>query len=208
MTLATVLSPVMLMLLQAPRRTSGWSGRGRRTRSWNFIGDPLVALLFAVLLAMYTFGTSVGFGPAELTKKIGDSLLPIAGVMLIVGAGGGFKQVLVDGGAGRAIGKLARRHEPDRLAAGLAGRGPDPAGHGLGDGGHRDRGRHRGSVGAGSRRPSWRWWCWRSGRFAVLLPCQRRRVLAGEGVLRAKCRTNHQDLVRDGNDDLRGGAWG
>ena len=78
-----------------------------------FIGDPVVALLLAVLLAMVTFGTAVGFNRSTLTKKIGDSLLPIVGVMLIVGAGGGFKQVLVDGGAGTAIAKLA-------VAAGLS----------------------------------------------------------------------------------------
>jgi GntP family gluconate:H+ symporter len=78
-----------------------------------FIGDPVVALLLAVLLAMVTFGTAVGFSRSTLTKKIGDSLLPIVGVMLIVGAGGGFKQVLVDGGAGTAIAKLA-------VAAGLS----------------------------------------------------------------------------------------
>ncbi|GAP57544.1 gluconate permease [Arthrobacter sp. Hiyo1] len=33
--------------------------------------------------------------------------MPIVGVMLIVGAGGGFKQVLVDGGTGTAIAKIA-----------------------------------------------------------------------------------------------------
>ncbi|HAG60698.1 MAG TPA: gluconate transporter, partial [Arthrobacter bacterium] len=61
----------------------------------------------AVLLAMVTFGTRVGFSASTLTKKIGQSLLPIVGVMLIVGAGGGFKQVLVDGGTGTAIAKIA-----------------------------------------------------------------------------------------------------
>jgi GntP family gluconate:H+ symporter len=39
--------------------------------------------------------------------------MPIVGVMLIVGAGGGFKQSLVDGGTGTAIAKIA-------LAAGLS----------------------------------------------------------------------------------------
>ena len=72
-----------------------------------FIGDPVVALLIAVLLAMVTFGTTVGFSASTLTKKIGASLMPIVGVMLIVGAGGGFKQVLVDGGTGLAIAKVA-----------------------------------------------------------------------------------------------------
>jgi GntP family gluconate:H+ symporter len=72
-----------------------------------FIGDPVVALLIAVLLAMYTFGTAVGFTAPVLSRKIGESLLPIVGVLLIVGAGGGFKQVLVDGGTGTAIAKIA-----------------------------------------------------------------------------------------------------
>jgi GntP family gluconate:H+ symporter len=71
------------------------------------------ALLAAVLLAMVTFGTAVGFSPAVLGKKIGASLMPVVGVMLIVGAGGGFKQALVDGGTGAAIAKIA-------LAAGLS----------------------------------------------------------------------------------------
>jgi gluconate:H+ symporter, GntP family len=105
-TLATVLSPVVLMLLRAAADL--WLDPDSvGYKILNFIGDPLVALLIAVLLAMVTLGTSVGFSPTTLTKKIGDSLLPIVGVMLIVGAGGGFKQVLVDGGAAIAIGKLA-----------------------------------------------------------------------------------------------------
>jgi gluconate:H+ symporter, GntP family len=41
------------------------------------------------------------------------SLMPVVGVMLIVGAGGGFKQALVDGGTGAAIARIA-------LAAGLS----------------------------------------------------------------------------------------
>src|SRR6266511_4650912 len=41
--------------------------------------------------------------------------------------------------------------------------------------------------------------------LAVLLARQRRRVLAGQGVLRDDRRANHQDLVGDGDDYLRGG---
>jgi len=64
-------------------------------------------LLVGVLLAMVTFGARVGFSAQMLGTKIGDSLLPIVGVVFIVGAGGGFKQVLVDGGTGTAIAKIA-----------------------------------------------------------------------------------------------------
>ncbi|GAA1496550.1 SLC13 family permease [Paeniglutamicibacter kerguelensis] len=105
-TLATVLSPVFLMLLRAAADL--WvDPQSALYKVLNFIGDPVVALLIAVLLAMVTFGTAVGFSATTLGKKIGESLLPIVGVMLIVGAGGGFKQVLVDGGTSTAIAKIA-----------------------------------------------------------------------------------------------------
>lgn len=65
--------PVVLVVM-------GVSGRGKTT----------VAVLFAVLLAMVTFGTAVGVSLATLAKKIGASLAPSVGVMLILGAGGGF----------------------------------------------------------------------------------------------------------------------
>jgi gluconate:H+ symporter, GntP family len=105
-TLTTILFPVALMLIKAASNV--WmSPKNAIYPFLQFIGDPVVALLIAVLLAMVTFGTAVGFDLATLTKKVGESLMPIVGPMLIVGAGGGFKQVLVVGGAGAAIAKIA-----------------------------------------------------------------------------------------------------
>jgi GntP family gluconate:H+ symporter len=105
-TLVTVLSPVVLMLLKAASEV--WMSKDATLYPvLQFIGDPVVALLIAVLLAMFTFGTGVGFTAPVLSRKIGESLYPIVGVLLIVGAGGGFKQVLVDGGTGTAIAKIA-----------------------------------------------------------------------------------------------------
>jgi GntP family gluconate:H+ symporter len=96
----------VLMLIKAAADV--WMAAGNPLHALlDFIGDPVVALTVAVLLAMVTFGTRVGFSANVLTKKIGQSLVPIVGVMLIVGAGGGFKQVLVDGGTGTAIAKIA-----------------------------------------------------------------------------------------------------
>jgi len=110
--LATLLFPLVLMLLKAGADIALDKAAPARALL-DFIGDPVFALLAAVLLAMVTFGTAVGFTPAVLGKKIGASLMPVVGVMLIVGAGGGFKQSLVDGGTGAAIAKVA-------LAAGLS----------------------------------------------------------------------------------------
>jgi len=106
LTLLTLLSPLVLMLAKAAADI--WVEEGTFVRQLlDFIGDPVFALLFAVLLAMIVFGTRVGFNAATLGKKIGQSLLPIVGVLFIVGAGGGFKQVLIDGGTGDAIAKIA-----------------------------------------------------------------------------------------------------
>jgi GntP family gluconate:H+ symporter len=106
LTLVTLLSPLVLMLIKAAADIWLPAGKGARP-VLDFIGDPVFALLFAVVLAMFVFGTRVGFSVPTLSKKIGESLLPIAGVVFIVGAGGGFKQVLVDGGTGTAIAKIA-----------------------------------------------------------------------------------------------------
>ena len=105
-TLLTLLAPLVLMLAKAAADI--WLAKGGELRRLlDLIGDPVVALLVGVLLAMVTLGTAAGFSASVLGKKIGSSLLPVVGVMLIVGAGGGFKQSLVDGGTGLAIAKIA-----------------------------------------------------------------------------------------------------
>ncbi|MFL6074904.1 MAG: gluconate:H+ symporter [Mycobacteriales bacterium] len=105
-TLLTVLLPVALMLVRTVADLRLDSGSGVRT--WcDFIGDPVVALLAAVLLAMYTFGFARGFGGRRIGEFFTESLMPAASILLIIGAGGGFKQLLVDSGVGKALAKAA-----------------------------------------------------------------------------------------------------
>ncbi len=100
--LAVVLLPVGLMLLRTVAETVGTEGT-----AWvdvlTFVGTPLVALLVTTLLAMVLLGTALGSTLAEVSGTVGASLAPIAGIILIVGAGGGFKQTLVDSGVGDVI---------------------------------------------------------------------------------------------------------
>ena len=110
--IVTLLFPLVLMMAKAGADI-GLDKHAPWRPVLDFIGDPVFALLMAVLLAMLTFGTAVGFSLKVLGAKIAASLMPVVGVMLIVGAGGGFKQALVDGGTGLAIAKIA-------LAAGLS----------------------------------------------------------------------------------------
>jgi GntP family gluconate:H+ symporter len=79
-------------------------GRARQTLA--FAGSPLVALLLATILSMFTFGRACGFDSARLLRFAEDAIPPIAGVLLVVGAGGGFGRVLDAAGAAKAIAQL------------------------------------------------------------------------------------------------------
>ncbi|PNG25490.1 GntP family permease [Methylocella silvestris] len=109
-TLTTILLPVLLMLLKA--LADVLFATGSPVRIWmDLIGHPITALLAALLLAFYTFGSARGFSREQIGKLLDASLTPIAAIMLIVGAGGGFKQMLVASGVGDVIGHLAVRAE-------------------------------------------------------------------------------------------------
>jgi len=105
-TVLTILLPVLLMLLAtcvdlAFPRTSGLR------QVIDFIGHPIVALLMAVLFSLYSLGHASGFTRQQILGFTNDCLAPIAGVILIIGAGGGLKDILVGSGVGVAIAELA-----------------------------------------------------------------------------------------------------
>lgn len=105
-TLVTVLLPVFLMLLKSAADI--FAAEGSTVRQWmDFIGDPIIALLAAVVLSFYTFGIARGFDKGRILKFVDEALAPTASIVLIIGGGGGFKQMLVDSGVGNAIGQLA-----------------------------------------------------------------------------------------------------
>jgi gluconate:H+ symporter, GntP family len=105
-TIVTVLLPVLLMLLRAIGELTLDEGNGLRS-VLDVIGSPMIALLAGVILAMFTLGTAVGFGRQKISATLGGSLPAIAGILLIVAAGGGFKQVLIDAGVGDLVGRAA-----------------------------------------------------------------------------------------------------
>jgi GntP family gluconate:H+ symporter len=109
-TLGTILLPVALMLGKALADVLLDKQSALRA-GIDFIGDPLMALLLSVIVAMGTFGFRRGFSRQKIGELIGGSLAPVAGIVFIIGAGGGFKQMLIAGGIGDAIGKAAA-HSP------------------------------------------------------------------------------------------------
>jgi GntP family gluconate:H+ symporter len=105
-TMFTILLPVSLMLF----KSAADIGLDERSpvRLWaDFIGDPIPALIVAVLVALFTFGISRGRSAKQMIQMLESSLTPIAAIILVIGAGGGFKQMLIDSGVGDVIGRIA-----------------------------------------------------------------------------------------------------
>jgi GntP family gluconate:H+ symporter len=102
-TLATILLPVVLMLARALVDIVIDDPADMTQRVFDVIGNPMIALLAAVIVGIFTLGMPAGFSKERLSATVEKGLMPIAGVMLIVGAGGGFKQTLIDCGVGQMI---------------------------------------------------------------------------------------------------------
>jgi len=101
-TLATVLLPVVLMMGKAYSDIALDEGTGAR-KTLDFIGEPFVALLISVVVAIFTLGRTSGMDKDDISDVLNKSLPPIAGILLIVGAGGGFKQTLIDTGIAQVV---------------------------------------------------------------------------------------------------------
>ncbi len=104
--LVAVLLPVVLMLLRAIGEVALDEGNGLRT-ALTIAGTPTVALLAGLIFAMIALGRGSGMSLQKVNESIGAGLPAIAGILLIVAAGGGFKQTLIDTGVGDVIGELS-----------------------------------------------------------------------------------------------------
>jgi GntP family gluconate:H+ symporter len=114
----TVLVPIVLMLARGIGELT--LAKGNHVRgALDVLGNPPVALLLGVLLAMWTLGRRAGLDRRATSGVIGGSLPPIAGILLIVAAGGGFKQVLVDAGVGNVVADAAKGHHINALLLGF-----------------------------------------------------------------------------------------
>ena len=72
----------------------------------NLIGNPITALLIAVFFAYWSLGLRRGAGMSDLLDLTDGSFGPIAGILLIIGAGGAFNEVLIASGIGDGIARL------------------------------------------------------------------------------------------------------
>ncbi|QMU07286.1 gluconate:H+ symporter [Levilactobacillus suantsaii] len=70
------------------------------------IGDPAMAMLISLLVAMFTMGWARKRPTSAIMQSLEDAIKSIAMLLLVIGGGGAFKQVLISGGVGDEVAKI------------------------------------------------------------------------------------------------------
>ena len=103
-TLLLILAPILLILAgSAADLQWGKDNRGGLHAVLAFVGHPVIALLLSTLAAMAVLALRENADKAELQELATSALGPAGIIILVTGAGGVFKEVLVESGAGKAM---------------------------------------------------------------------------------------------------------
>ncbi|MBI3698644.1 MAG: gluconate transporter [Acidobacteria bacterium] len=90
----------------------------RWRQTLGFFGHPFTALIVAALFVMIFLGLRRGLSIEQVSRFSTECLAPTASLLLIMGGGGAFKQVIVDSGAGKYAGEaLAGSHVSPLIVA-------------------------------------------------------------------------------------------
>ena len=105
----TVLAMILFPLILIVANTVTKATYGHLENIWisilGFIGHPIIALIISTLLAIYFLGSRYGATREQLQEVSMKALQPAGIIILITGAGGVFKQMLVETGAGEMLAK-------------------------------------------------------------------------------------------------------
>ncbi len=105
MILSLILIPLVLIL--ANTLSAVLLDEGNAVRDFlTFLGHPFVALTIATLLTFVFLGTRRGYSRDEVQEIATKALEPAGIIILVTGAGGVFKQVLIDSGVGDVLGEM------------------------------------------------------------------------------------------------------
>lgn len=115
--LTTALMPVILLTFTAlillwipPTSVFG--------KIMQFLGDPNIAMLMSVLIAVYFLGMRRGKKIPAIMKQLEDAFKSIAVLLLIIAGSGAFMQIMSDGGVNVYIGHLLKEMQLSPLILG------------------------------------------------------------------------------------------
>jgi len=83
-----------------------------------FIGNPTTSMLIAVLFAVLSLGIFRGRKMQDIMDKSGSAMSSATMIILIIGAGGAFKQVLIDSGMGTDLSQFFEKSSLSPLVLG------------------------------------------------------------------------------------------
>ena len=64
----------------------------------HILGEPSVALLFSLLISVYTLGINQGKKISEIMSPLGEAIKEVSTILLVIAGAGALKQVLIDSG--------------------------------------------------------------------------------------------------------------
>jgi GntP family gluconate:H+ symporter len=108
LSILAIVLPVLLMLVRAVDDVVDKHDVTNDPNTFDFIGEPTIALLVGVLVAMVAVGRPSGMNRGQINDSLGSGLPGVASIMLIVAAGGGFKAELTDSGVANVIADAAK----------------------------------------------------------------------------------------------------
>lgn len=100
--IVTALIPVILMALSAIAKML-LTQNSEFKIVFEFVGDPVMSLLIALIIGFFVFGINRGKSMNEIGKISQKALASIAAIIFIIAGGGAFKQVLIDSGVSKYI---------------------------------------------------------------------------------------------------------
>lgn len=82
------------------------------------MGNPIIVMVIALLFAIWSMGFHRGKSMKDISKAVEESVKSISMLLFIIGGGAAFKQVLIDGGVGKAIQALVMHMQVSPLILG------------------------------------------------------------------------------------------
>jgi Gnt-I system high-affinity gluconate transporter len=88
----------------------------------NFIGDPVIAMIITILIAIYTLGIARGKNMNQVSESLLSAVKDIAMILLIIAGAGALKEILIVSQVSNYIGELLQgvKVSPLILAWGIA----------------------------------------------------------------------------------------
>lgn len=71
-----------------------------------FIGSPSIAMLISLIFAIWSMGIARKRSVKDIMQTLEDAVKSIAMLLLVIGGGAAFKQVLIDGGVADSVSKI------------------------------------------------------------------------------------------------------